>query len=348
MDVSVIGAGGTIGRQIAISLVEQRVLPSTARLQLVGRRGGRSSHLVHGLAADLSDAYAESLPEIDVALEPDDVLGDIVIVAAGRAASTDPREAVDRAHLARDNAEAFEAYARAIEKNGHGEEIILIVTNPVELGVHVFSRHHPRRRVIGMGAFLDTLRFRREIAAELGIRRQAVQGLVLGEHGLGLVPCFSTVSAYGFDSEEGRAKIARLERATDPEPAEALREIADVVRRFGPAHAYRHAARYGAGLRTLLKPYITHFSGAKTPVGTAEIIARLVETIVSGDQTLAAAQLLLEGEFLDIEGVTGAPAMLCNRGVSRIEPVELLAPEADRVRAAARKVSTYLTRMGLA
>ncbi|MFC6715156.1 hypothetical protein [Branchiibius cervicis] len=41
MDVAVIGATGDIGRQICAQLIERRVVPTTSRLQLVGRRGVR-------------------------------------------------------------------------------------------------------------------------------------------------------------------------------------------------------------------------------------------------------------------------------------------------------------------
>lgn len=346
MDVSVIGASGAIGRQIAISLVEGGVLPSTARLQLVGRRDGRSAQLLPGLAADLSDAYAETLPEIDVALAPEEVLGDILIVAAGQATSVDASQRIDRTDLAAENARVFERYARVLAKTGHGEEIVLVVTNPVELGVHIFSQHHPKDRVIGMGAFLDTLRFRREIAFDLGVRRQRVHGLVLGEHGGRMVPCWSTVSAFGFDSQEGRARLATLQRLDDPEPAAALAEVTDLLVQEGPQAAYRRVAEFGPALRVFIKPYVTHLSGAKTAVGTAEIISRLVETMMGGRQMLAAAQLRLSGEFLGIEGVTGVPALLSNRGVERIEPVHLDPHEERRVRAAAATSAALIEAVG--
>ena len=57
-----IGATGDVGRQVCTQLVERQVLPPTSRLQLVGRRGGASSRAVHGLRADLVDAYDEHAP----------------------------------------------------------------------------------------------------------------------------------------------------------------------------------------------------------------------------------------------------------------------------------------------
>jgi malate dehydrogenase len=293
MDIAIIGASGTIGRQIAISLVQEHVTSSSSRLQLVGRVGGASAQVLPALASDLADAYAEIIPEIEVLFEPTQVRADIIIVAAGQTVSAHPAHLLehppDRLELAKVNYPILKTYAQGLESQARGEEIVLIVTNPVELGVHIFSQHHPRSRVIGMGAFLDTLRFRREIASELGIRRQNVQGFVLGEHGMSMVPCWSTVSAYGFNSLEGRARLQSLKRSQEPDKRTALREIMEILATEGSLAAYRQMARFSADLRTLIKPFITHCSGAKTPVGVAEIITRLVETIVTGNQVLAAA-----------------------------------------------------------
>ena len=38
---------------------------------------------MHGLRADLQDAYAENIPEIDVTDDPDEIVGDIVVMTAG-------------------------------------------------------------------------------------------------------------------------------------------------------------------------------------------------------------------------------------------------------------------------
>ncbi len=59
MDISVIGAGGAIGRETVTQRVAGRVLKPTERLQLVGKRGGASERVLFGLRSDLTDAYAE-------------------------------------------------------------------------------------------------------------------------------------------------------------------------------------------------------------------------------------------------------------------------------------------------
>jgi malate dehydrogenase len=346
MDISIIGAGGTIGRQIAIGLIQNRVLPPTSRLQLVERGDARSEWHLRGFATDLSDAFAERLPEIDLAFSPQDVLGDIIIVAAGATIPQDLTKIPDRSVLAQANLPLFEEYARCLDEHGHGEELVMVVSNPVELGVRVFTQRLPRERVIGMGAYLDTLRFRHEIAEELGVRRQGVEGLVLGEHGFGIVPCWSTVSAWGFDSAEGRRRLEALRRPA-PERREALAEVLQLMREQPPSAAYRRVQQFPADLRATIKPLVTHLSGARTPLGAAEMFVRLIEALTSGNQAVAAAQVEVQGEYLGIRGVTGVPVVLSMRGVERIEPIQLWAEEALAVKAAAERTCELLQSLGL-
>ncbi|HEY6879322.1 MAG TPA: hypothetical protein VI299_14950 [Polyangiales bacterium] len=332
MDISIIGASGSVGRQIAIGIARAGLVPSNGRLQLVGRKGGPSEQSLYGVATDLADAFAEDLPELDLAFEPKDVLGDIIILVAGDSVGRgDPRS---RADLAIKNREVVEAYAKAIARHGHGEELLLVITNPVEPCVHWCTRYIDRKRVVGMGAYLDSLRFRQEIAHELGVRRQRVQGLVLGEHGPQMVPCWSTVHVHGFDSAEGRARVKALQKPRDPSVADALAQIASVNRERGPRAAYKHAERFGPALRAVVKPMVTQVCGARSTASTAEMILRLLSTLLSGGQVLTAAQVELAGEFLGIHGVVGAPIVLTLGGVDRVVPYTLTADEQSAVRRA--------------
>jgi malate dehydrogenase len=220
-----------------------------------------------------------------------------------------------------------ESYARAIARHGHGEELLLVLTNPVESSVAWCCRHLDRRRVIGMGAYLDSLRFRQEIADDLGVQRQRVHGLVLGEHGPRMVPCWSTVDVHGFESSDGRARLAALQRPKDPGVAEAVKLISRTVQTKGPAAAYALANRMGPALRTVVKPYVTQFSGARSPASTAEMILRLLGTLLSGGQVLTGAQVKLEGELFNMHGVVGAPIVLTLNGIDRVVPYDLSAEE---------------------
>ncbi len=170
MDVAILGASGDCGRAIAGQLIAARLLLTTERLQLVGRRGGASASVLHGLVSDLTDAYAEHVPYLDVALNPEEIVADLWVVSAGGTIPPNISQArtASRSDLAAVNARVFRSYAEALARYGQGTEIVIVVSNPVELGVAYFAEAIGRDRVIGIGAYSDTLRFRREIAAALG------------------------------------------------------------------------------------------------------------------------------------------------------------------------------------
>ena len=150
MDVAILGASGDCGRAIAAQLVAARVLATTERLQLVGRREGNSGSVLHGLVSDLTDAYAEHVPYLDVALSPDEIVADLWVVSAGATVPPNLAKAgASRGGLAEGNAPVFRAYAEALARYGQGTEIVIVVSNPVELGVAYFAEAIGRSRVIG-------------------------------------------------------------------------------------------------------------------------------------------------------------------------------------------------------
>lgn len=319
MDVSIIGASGDVGRQIAVQLIAEQVVASSQRLQLVGRASGKSAQSLYGLRADLLDAYAETSPEIDVALSPQEVTADIIIVTSGATVPAEPGKALGRAELGYINKPIFEMYAQAIAQHGHGDELIIIVSNPVELGVEVFSRYLDRERVIGIGAYQDSLRFRREIAADLGVRRQRVHAFVLGEHGENLYPMWSSVQVYGMDDSELSDVVQRLSQGRDYDDFRidllaARHELVKLLTEGKAQEAFALVYRLPPDLRTVLVPFLTFISGAKTSIATANAVVDLVNTIIEGREVLVAGQVSLRGECFDMDTVMGMPIIVGQRG----------------------------------
>lgn len=339
-----LGATGDVGRQVCTQLVERRVLPPTSRLQLVGRPGGVSGRAAYGLRADLIDAYDEHAPLIDVALDPADVVADVVVVAAGMTTPAAPGGGIDRAALAAANLEVVRGYARALAEHGSGHEVVIVVSNPVELGVAVLAAELGRDRVVGMGAWLDTLRFRREIAVSLGLRRHRIGGFVAGQHGTDLVPLWSTVRVAGLDAGERRAAVERLRggralAGLDDEVAAAQRELLSMP----VADAFALVDTWPPDLRSITRPWLTHTSGAKTAAGTANATVDLVETLLDGRDIVVAGQVLLDGEVRvggrDLRGVLGAPIVLGPEGWTRVLLDDLPDDEATRLLASADRIS---------
>lgn len=334
MDVAVLGATGDVGRQVCTQLVERALLPATSRLQLVGRPDGPSARATYGLRADLIDAYDEHAPMIDVALDPADVVADVVVVAAGR---TQPPEggSVDRSQLAAHNAAVFHAYADALARHGSGSEVVVVVTNPVELGVAILAERLGRGRVIGMGAWLDTLRFRREVATSLGVRRHRVGGFVGGEHGPGAVPLWSSLRVGGLEVGERERAVARVRgaRSLDDFPAEVAAAQSRLAE-LGTADGYRFVDTLAPDLRVVVRPYLTHRSGAKTAAGTASATIDLVDTILDGRDIVVAGQVALDGEVTlagrPVRGVLGVPVQLGPEGWTRVL-LDTPAPDEERM-----------------
>ena len=353
MDVSVIGASGDCGREIVAQLVATAVLNSTERLQLVGRAGGRSSQVLYGLCSDLNDAYAENAPMLDVALNPADIVADVIVMAAG---ATVGGEITSRAELASMNRPIFEQYAQAIARYGYGHEVMIIVTNPVELAVAVFSRHLGRRRVIGVGAYSDSLRFRREIAADLGVRRQQVQGFIVGEHGEGMVPLWSSVKIHGMTPAELRDTRRELQRDTrQPHPvgdrsvtqfpAEVAHEkqaLLSYMQAGEIVAAYRYVDALPPDLRVVLKPFVTHNSGAKTVSATANVTIDLVQNLLEGREVVVSGQVQLDGEFYGLRTPLGVPIVVTPNGWTQVVSLQLWAEEADLLQAVANQLNQRL------
>lgn len=341
MDVCIIGASGDCGREIVTQLLLTRVLTPTERLQLVGRSGGRSAQILTGICSDLEDAYAEMAPELDVALHPEEIVGDVIVMTAG---ATVGGNITSRSELATVNLAVFETYAKAIAHHGQGHEVVLVVTNPVELAVEVFSRYLDRHRVIGIGAYSDSLRFRREIANDLGIRRQLVQGFVVGEHGENMVPVWSSVRVHGMDSTELDATLTRLRqgRSIANFPVDVDREkkaVLNLLKQGQIEEAYRYVDRLSPDLRVVIKPLVTHFSGAKTIAATANVTVDLVRHLVDGRELVVSGQVQLAGEFYDLHTPLGVPIVVTPFGWTQVVPIQLWDEEAQLLRHMAAQLS---------
>jgi malate dehydrogenase len=226
----------------------------------------------------------------------------------------------------------------------------------------VMAERLGRRRVIGMGAWLDTLRFRREVALDLGVRRHRVGGFVAGQHGEDAVPLWSTVRVSGLDLDERRRAVDTLRRGRtlDALPAEiaaAKRELASVaVADMGAA--FDLIDTWPADLRAVARPWMTHQSGAKTPAGTASATVDLVDTLLDGREIVVAGQVALAGEIAladgtggepaPFHGVLGVPLVLGPEGWTRVLLDDLPADEERRLAQAADGVGRLLAATGAA
>lgn len=346
VDVAVIGAAGSCGRQLVTQLLDEALLARSAHLQLVGHQGGTSEHELHGLAADLRDAFSEQAPHIELVVDPEDVRADIVVMLAGATLPTDPTIVVDRASLASTNAAMFATWAKALAAQPGGPPLVIVQSNPVELGVHTMAEAIGPDRVIGAGAWSDTLRFRREIADELGVPRSRVHAWMLGQHGDRLVPAWSDVRIEGMSatdvSEWVEAVRAGRHLGRLPEEIQAGRsELLGLIADGEVAAAFDRVRRLPPDLRAALKPFLIHYTaGHTTEIMTAHAVADLLRSLLSGASAVRSLQVSLRGEVAGLEGVGAIPVTVSLGGWEPPSELPLEGDEHDALRGAFAAAAT--------
>jgi L-lactate dehydrogenase len=130
--------------------------------------------------------------------------------------------------------------------------ILLVATNPLDPMVELTRRLANGSSVLGTGTFLDSLRFKTALAEHLEVAPECVSALVLGEHGLTSVLCWSKVTIGGVPLE-----VYLRERRID---GQALRRSVEEYVRLGNINIIKGKA------------------ASEFAIGTA--IARIVEIIL--------------------------------------------------------------------
>ena len=320
MKVAVIGATGSCGRQVAAQLLEREIIPLDGSLHLIGHAGGAHESELWGLRADLHDAFADRAPQLEVGTDVATSRADIVVMMAG---ATITSLAADRSKLAATNRAIFEESAADIARM-EAEPIVVVQSNPVELALHVLSDVVSRHRILGAAAWSDSLRFRREIAADLGVTRPMVDAEMWGQHGDHLVPMWSTIRVRGVEQSRvdelvGAASEGRT-LADLPEEIRAARTHAlSLIERGDVPAAYAFVQAQMPDVRAAIKPFFTHFTaGRTTELATAHAVTDVVGFIGSGTKMAIPAQVLLEGEWPDLHGPVAVPVVTDPTGWSQV------------------------------
>ena len=344
MSISIVGASGEVGRSLATHLLRSGLMTITDELQLVGHGTEGTERMVLAERVDLLDAFDETAPRIEVAATPEEVTGDIVIMAAGATVSKQTRT---RRELAAKNRPVFEAFAEALARNGAGQGGVVIVTNPVELGVEIFSRHLDRHRVLGMGAQQDSLRFARAIADHVGVRRDRVHTWVLGEHGESQVPLWSSVRLLGKSSEMDRQRIEELRagRGLGHLASEVDTHRKRMFELLAGEHirvAFDEVQALSPDVRVMLEPFVTAHCLHSTPNATANATLDVIRALCSARESIVGAQVRLEGEVHGLSTPIGVPVLVDAGGWSEVVCPPLNEAEATQLATVAETIQANL------
>ncbi len=341
--ISIIGASGAVGTTLASQILRSSLLNAGDRLQLVAREAESSPAKLLSVRIDLMDAFDDEGVDIEVVANIEDVDGDIVVICAGISSG---EKLIDRRNWGRSNLALYQQIAEVCAQRLPDSKYI-IVSNPVELAVRIFSEKLGRERVIGMGAEQDSLRFSRAIAHDLVISRHHVCASVLGEHGQAMVPLWSSIELGILDPclqdalAEMRAKscAAPLEQRVADLKASVLHLIeADLVN-----EAYEVTRQALPDVRIFVQPLITWRTMRSTPNATANATLRFLKAMLAQNHRPLHGQVLLCGELNDIHGVCGVPLEVDSDGWKLRGPLTLSPDEEVRLCNAAASIESYIS-----
>lgn len=285
--VSILGATGVIGKNVAFTLaradtVDEIVLFS--RPESVDKAKGETFDMYDALAAE----------DIDCLLTPSCDYNDIkdseiVLITAG----TPRKEGMKRLDLAIPNAKIVRDYAKKISVYAP-DSIILIATNPVDVmtTIALEASGFDKRKVIGIGNHLDSLRLKAYISRQLNINSSEVHTRVIGEHGDHMVPLLSSTTIGGIP-------LKYFVKSVDIDVLRLIKRLRN------------------AGNTIISKKGATEY-------GPSYAISNLISTIISDSHKVLTVSIYLEGEIADVHGVSlGVPVVLSKRGIAMIVPIHM-------------------------
>lgn len=329
---------------MAVHLLRSRLLEPADTLLLVGHGVLKTERKLLSTRIDLMDAFDDDRICIEIVPDVCDVEADIVIVAAGASLSAGQSET--RRDLGATNRVVFEHIAdQCASRLAHA--LFIVVSNPVELAVAILSFAVDRKRVMGMGAQQDSLRFARAIAADLAISRHDVRATVMGEHGQAMLPLWRSVELM-LDNPQKAEELKALWAKCAASPLEnrvaALRaKVTQLLSEERVAEAYGATLAAWPDARIFVEPFITAHSMHSTPNATANATLQCLAAVLANDRRRIHGQVLLKGDVPGLNGVCGVPLTAGPNGW-HAEPLDWLdASEMDRLQQCAESIDRFVS-----
>ena len=289
--VSIMGSTGVIGKNVAFTLARADTVDEIvffARPQSVEKARGETFDMYDALAAE----------DIDCKLTPTSDFEDlknsaIVLITVLITAGIPREEGMNRRDLAIPNAKIVDNYAKEIAIHAP-DSIILVATNPVDVmtTVALKSSGFDKKRVIGIGNHLDSLRLKAYFSRQININSSEVHTRVIGEHGDHMVPLLSSTTIGGIP-------LKYFVRSVDMEVPRLINRLKK------------------AGNTIISKKGATEY-------GPSYAISNLISTIITDSHKVLTVSTYLEGEVGDVYDVSlGVPAVLSKKGIAMVVPIHM-------------------------
>ena len=286
--ISLIGAGqigGTLAHLIGLKeLANQVVLFDVA------------SGIAKGKALDI--AQSSSVDGFNVKFSGTDNYedikdSDVIIITAGV-----PRKpGMSRDDLLGINLKIIKQVAEGIKKYSPNAFVICI-TNPLDVMVMAFQKYSglPTNKVVGMAGILDSSRFKLFLSLELNVPVKEIHAMVMGGHGDTMVPLprFTKISGKPLNEFVKQGKISE----------ERLESINQRTRDGGAE----------------IVKYLEKGSAFYAPAASG---VEMAKAYMNNENKVLPCAAYLNGEY-GVNGIyAGVPVVINNKGIDKIEVIEL-------------------------
>jgi malate dehydrogenase len=286
--ISLIGAGqigGTLAHLIGLKeLANEVVLFDVA------------SGIAKGKALDI--AQSSSVDGFNVKFSGTDNYedikdSDVIIITAGV-----PRKpGMSRDDLLGINLKIIKQVAEGIKKYSPNAFVICI-TNPLDVMVMAFQKYSglPTNKVVGMAGILDSSRFKLFLSLELNVPVKEIHAMVMGGHGDTMVPLprFTKISGKPLNELVKQGKISN----------EKLESINQRTRDGGAE----------------IVKYLEKGSAFYAPAASG---VEMAKAYMNNENKVLPCAAYLNGEY-GVNGIyAGVPVVINNKGIDKIEVIEL-------------------------
>ena len=286
--ISLIGAGqigGTLAHLIGLKeIVSEVVLFDVAS----GVAKGKALDIAQSSAVD---GFNVKLYGTDSYQDIKD--SDVIIITAGV-----PRKpGMSRDDLLGINLKIIKQVAEGIKKYSPNAFVICI-TNPLDVMVMAFQKYSglPTNKVVGMAGILDSSRFKLFLSLELNVPVKEIHAMVMGGHGDTMVPLprFTKISGKPLNELVKQGKISE----------ERLESINQRTRDGGAE----------------IVKYLEKGSAFYAPAASG---VEMAKAYMNNENKVLPCAAYLNGEY-GVNGIyAGVPVVINNKGIDKIEVIEL-------------------------
>ena len=292
--ISIIGAG-FVGSTTAFALMTSGL---TSEIVIVDINKDKAE----GEAMDLSHGAPFVRPiDITSGEYSDTKDSDIVIITAG----IGPKPGDSRLTCISKNLKIFQSIVPEVIKYSP-DCILVVVSNPVDILSYITYKlsGFPSNRVIGSGTVLDTSRFKYMLGQHFEVDPRNIHTYIMGEHGDSEIATWSLTSIAGMNVDEYCDTC--LKKCGGEMKFNIYKDVKEA--------AYKVIEKKGA-----------------TYYAVALAVRRIVEAILSNENSILTVSSLLNGEYGIEDVYMGVPTIIGRGGVKKLLEVNLNKEEKDQL-----------------